>query len=228
MPSDIRPERLFAPLGPTYERAASLLSLGLERGWRHRLVERAAPRDGDLYLDVATGTGLVARALRERAPCRVVGLDLTPGMLAAADHLDGIRFVVGRAESLPFADGAFDGLTFTYLLRYVDDPAATLRELARVVRPGGRIAMLEFARPPWPLRLGWWLYTRVALPVLGRTVSRDWREVGAFLGGSIDRFYETYDFGALWRGAGIGDVATEQLGMGAAVVVTGNAPRRSR
>jgi ubiquinone/menaquinone biosynthesis methyltransferase len=223
MSSWTRPERLFAPLGPTYERAGSLLSLGLERGWRRRLIERAAPQQGDLYLDVATGTGLVARELRRRG-CRVIGLDLTPEMLASADRRDGIRFVQGRAERLPFPDATFDGLTFTYLLRYVDDPIATLRELARVVRPGGRIAMLEFARPTSPLlRVGWRLYTRVALPVMGGLISRDWRAVGAFLGPSIDRFYDRHDMGRIWHDAGLTNVTTEPLGPGAAVVMSAEA-----
>ncbi|MBI2774019.1 MAG: class I SAM-dependent methyltransferase [Chloroflexi bacterium] len=214
----MRPEALFAPLGRTYERAGALLSLGLERGWRRRLVEMAAPRDGELWLDVATGTGLVARALRDRARCRVVGIDITPGMLTASK---GIRNVVARGERLPFSDACFDGLTFTYLFRYVDDPVATLRELARVVRPGGRIAMLEFARPRGPLRLGWWLYTRIGLPLLGSLVSRDWRSVGAFLGPSIDRFYDRYDMARICGDAGITDVRVERLGMGSAVVASG-------
>ena len=224
MAPEVRPEALFAPLGPTYERAGALLSLGLERGWRRRLVERAAARESDVYLDVATGTGLVARALRERSGCRVVGLDLTPGMLGAADRIDGIRFVQGRAERLPFPDASFDGLTVTYLLRYVDDPVATMRELARVVRPGGRIAMLEFARPTsWPARAGWWLYTRTALPVLGSVVSRDWRAVGAFLGGSVDTFYDRHSMDAIWLAAGITEVTQERLGMGAALITSGRA-----
>ena len=83
-----------------------------------------------------------------------------------------IQLVRGEAESLPFADGEFDHLTFTYLLRYVDDPAATLRELARVVKPGGRIASLEFMLPPNPwLALSGALYTRAFMPVLGRLIS---------------------------------------------------------
>lgn len=221
----VTPEQLFAPLGPTYERAGDLLSLGLERGWRRRLVERASPREGDLYLDVATGTGLVARELRRSAGCRVVGVDITAAMLGSADRSDGIRFVQGRAERLPFPDARFDGLTFTYLLRYVDDPVSTLRELARVVRPGGRIAMLEFARPRSPvLRAGWWLYTRLALPILGASISRDWRAVGAFLGPSIDRFYDRNDMDEVWRQAGIDEVRTDRLGLGAAVVTSGVVP----
>lgn len=224
IPTDVRAEVLFEPLGPTYERASTLLSIGLEGGWRRRLVERAAPRASDRYLDVATGTGLVARALRARG-CRVVALDLTPAMLGSADRRDGVAFVLGRAERLPFPDGSFDGLTVTYLLRYVDDPVATVRELARVVRPGGRIAMLEFDRPrALPVRMGWWLYTRVGLPLVGSLVSSQWRDVGAFLGRSIDRFLDRYDMEGVWRCAGIDDVRTDRLSWGAAAVTWGHAP----
>ena len=101
----------------------------------------------------------------------------------------------GEAERLPFADGEFDALTFTYLLRYVDDPSQTMRELARVVKPGGRIASLEFAVPPSAIAHALWvLYTRVGLPALGRLVSRDWYEVGRFLGPSISGFYRRTRF----------------------------------
>lgn len=226
IPTDVRPEVLFPPLGPDYERASTLLSLGLEAGWRRRLVERAAPRRGDRYLDVATGTGLVARGLR-RSGCRVVGVDLVPNMIGAADRSDGIAFVLGRAETLPFPDATFDGLTVTYLLRYVDDPVGTMRELARVVRPGGRIAMLEFDRPgALPLRAGWWLYTRLGLPLVGSLVSSRWRDVGAFLGRSIDRFCDRYAMEDVWREAGITDVRSETLSLGAAAVTWGRAPDR--
>lgn len=226
IPPDVRPEDLFPPLGPDYERASTLLSLGLEEGWRRRLVERADPRASDLHLDVATGTGLVARALR-RSGCSVVGLDLVPHMLAAAPRSDGIRFVQGRAEKLPFRDATFDGLTFTYLLRYVDDPVETMRELARVVRPGGRVSMLEFGRPrALPLRFGWWVYTRLGLPLVGSLVSARWRAVGAFLGRSVDHFYQRYDMERIWHDAGLTDVRVDALGLGAAVVVSGQTPRR--
>lgn len=228
MTRDVDPEELFTPIAPTYERASALLSLGLEGGWRRRLVDVAEARADDLYLDVATGTGLVARELRRSAGCRVIGIDITAGMLASADRSDGIRFVQGRAERLPFPDATFDGLTFTYLLRYVDDPTATMRELARVVRPGGRIAMLEFFRPrSLPLRVGWWLFTRLALPVLGSLVSRDWRAIGRFLGRSIDRFYDRHSIESIWQGAGIEDVRTEELFLGSAVVAYGRAGPRS-
>src|SRR5216110_1369533 len=114
IPVAVRPDRLSPPLGRQYERSSTLLSLGTEVGWRRRLVERFDPREGGVYLDVATGTGMVARALRARAHCRIVGIDLVPGMLRYAQHTDGIRYVQARAEQLPFPDASFHGLTVTF------------------------------------------------------------------------------------------------------------------
>ena len=179
-------------------------------------------------LDVATGTGLVARALKRRYRCRVVGLDQSEDMLSRARPLVGSVYedvVRGEAERLPFEDGSFDALTFTYLLRYVDDPAATMRELARVVRPGGRVAMLEFFVPPRPvLYPAWWLYTRLGLPALGRLVSRDWFEVGRFLGPSIDGFWRRHPLPQvveMWRAAGIESVEVRKMSLGGGVVMWG-------
>src|SRR5438132_9824096 len=167
-PDDAR--RIFDGIGATYEKAAALLSFGQDARWRARLVQSVRAEPDDVVLDVATGTGLVARALRERYHCRVVGLDRSADMLsAAADDNGHMPLVRGRAERLPFPDRSFDHLTFTYLLRYVDNPAAVMRELARVVRPGGRIAALDFGVPPNPLlRALWRLYTRMGLPRLSR------------------------------------------------------------
>src|SRR2546423_8929888 len=189
MPSSDAP-RIFTGIGATYERAGALLSFGQDPRWRGALVAsiRAAP--DDVVLDVATGTGLVARELVARYGCHVVGLDQSADMLRAAAANDGhIPLVRGRAEDLPFPDASFDHLTFTYLLRYVDDPAATMRELARVVKPGGRIGMIEFALPSVPLRTAWWIWTRVGLRLGGLLFSKRWSDVGAFLGPSIERFY---------------------------------------
>ena len=147
-------QSLFAPLGPTYDRVARVLSLGQDPRWRRFLVSRVDAGPDQTILDVATGTGAVAIELVRRKGCDVVGLDQSREMLAVAKRrvarsglANRIRLVEGPAERLPFDDESFDGLTFTYLLRYVDDPAATLRELARVVRPGGTVAGLEFAVP---------------------------------------------------------------------------------
>jgi demethylmenaquinone methyltransferase/2-methoxy-6-polyprenyl-1,4-benzoquinol methylase len=216
---------LFAPLGGTYDRYARLLSLGQDPRWRRFLVSRV-PVEAARVLDVATGTGLVASALL-RAGREVVGIDQSPEMLAQARRRLGGRvdLVEGRAEALPFPDASFDALTFTYLLRYVDDPLATLRELARVVRPGGTLAMLEFGLPRGPWRALWELYVRVGLPLAGRAISPGWREVGRFLGPSIRGFHARYP-GArlleLWRDAGIADVRSRRLSVGGGLVVWGS------
>jgi demethylmenaquinone methyltransferase / 2-methoxy-6-polyprenyl-1,4-benzoquinol methylase len=222
---------LFAPLGPTYDRYASLLSFGQDPLWRRFLVSRVEASHADTVLDVATGTAAVAIELVRAHGCAVVGLDQSDEMLAAGRArvaragLDSrIRLVAGRAEELPFEDAAFGALTFTYLLRYVDDPAAVLRELARVVRPGGIVAGLEFAIPPRPWRLPWELYVQVGLPLLGGAVSPAWRDVGRFLGGSIRGFYAEYPLKrqpALWREAGVADVRLRRLSLGGGVVTWG-------
>jgi ubiquinone/menaquinone biosynthesis C-methylase UbiE len=182
-------------------------------------------KPGQLVLDVATGTGLVARALRERYACRVVGLDQSTDMLAAARDRNGLfaGLVRARAERLPFPDASFDHVTFTYLLRYVDDPAATLGELARVLRPGGRLATLEFGVPRGATYPLWWLYTRVGLPLAGWVVSARWRDVGAFLGPSIEAFYRRHPQERIeryWRDAGLTDLRVRRMSLGGGTVMS--------
>ena len=215
---------LFAPLGPTYDRVGTVLSFGQDPRWRRFLVARI-PADGGHVLDVATGTGLVAERLLA-AGHRVTGLDQSREMLALARKRfgDSVELVEASAEKLPFGDASFDHLTFTYLLRYVDDPAAVLRELARVVRPGGTIAMLEFGLPRGLWRPLWELYVRVGLPIGGRVVSKGWGEAGRFLGPSIRGFWERLPEPSLielWRAAGIRDVRTRRLSVGGGIVIWG-------
>jgi demethylmenaquinone methyltransferase/2-methoxy-6-polyprenyl-1,4-benzoquinol methylase len=215
---------LFAPLGPTYDRYSSLLSFGQDPRWRRFLVSRLDVDAEDTVLDVATGTGLVARELVRRFGCSVVGIDQSPEMLAVATERAGalpIELREARAEDLPFADGEFAALTFTYLLRYVDDPAATVRGLVRVVRPGGTIAMLEFGLPHGVWRPPWELWVRVGLPVAGRLISPGWHDVGGFLGPSIREFWRRHDPVALFRAAGVDDVRAQRLSLGGGVVVWG-------
>jgi demethylmenaquinone methyltransferase / 2-methoxy-6-polyprenyl-1,4-benzoquinol methylase len=217
---------LFAPLGPTYERYARVLSLGQDPRWRRFLVSRLEAGPRDRVLDVATGTGAVAQELLRQKGCTVVGVDQSSEMLAVArERLPAaVELVEASAESLPFEDASFDGLTFTYLLRYVDDPGATLRELARVVRPGGTIASLEFAVPSGIWRALWRTYVGAVLPVTGRIVSAGWHEVGSFLGGSIREFWRRYPLERqldLWREAGIENVQYRRLSLGGGIVIWG-------
>jgi demethylmenaquinone methyltransferase/2-methoxy-6-polyprenyl-1,4-benzoquinol methylase len=205
------------------------MSFGQDPRWRRALVAAIAPSAADRVLDVATGTGMVAARLRSSSGCTVVGIDQSPQMLAAAGRRFAgdahVQLLTGEAERLPFGDAEFDALTFTYLLRYVDDPAATMRELARVVKPGGRIASLEFGVPPAPMaRAPWRLYTRTGLPALGALVSRDWWRVGRFLGPSIERFYRTQPLERIvdyWQAAGIADVQVRRMSFGAGIVMAG-------
>lgn len=215
---------LFAPLGPTYDRVGATLSFGQDPRWRRFLVSRL-PTDGGHVLDVATGTGLVADALLARG-FRVTGLDQSAEMLALARKRfgDRVELVEASADELPLAGASFDHLTFTYLLRYVDDPAATMRELARVVRPGGTVAMLEFDVPRGVWRPLWDLWVGVGLPLAGRLISPGWHEVGRFLGPSIRSFHAAYPpaaLAAMWRNAGIADVRSHRLSLGGGVVMWG-------
>lgn len=232
-PSKEETLRLFAGLPRRYDLAGALLSFGQDPRWRRAMVRRVEARPGDRILDVATGTGMVAGALVKRYGCSVVGLDQSPEMLSGARaKLDAdprlasrVELVRGEAESLLFEDSEFDHLTFTYLLRYVEDPGATLRELARVVKPGGRIASLEFMLPPNPIaRALWRAYTRLCMPVLGRLISPDWQEVGRFLGPSISELYLRLPLDRqleLWREAGIERPQARVMSFGGGVVIWG-------
>jgi demethylmenaquinone methyltransferase/2-methoxy-6-polyprenyl-1,4-benzoquinol methylase len=137
-----------------------------------------------------------------------------------------VQLVAGRAEQTPFADDTFDALTFTYLLRYVDDPQATLNELARLVKPGGVIASLEFLLPKsrfW--RFWWWGYTRVMLPAGGwLTGGKAWFEVGRFLGPNISAHYRRYPVDwtiQAWRRAGFVDVGVRRMSLGGGLIMWG-------
>ncbi len=219
---------LFRGLPRRYDLLSSALSFGQDPRWRRALVGEVAAARGARVLDVATGTGMVAAELLARCgDCSVVGIDQSAEMLAGARARfagdSRVELVEGHAERLPFDDASFDALTFTYLLRYVDDPPATLRELARVVKPGGRVASLEFGVPPWPpARLAWRFYTAVGLPALGRLASREWAEVGRFLGPSIRGYYARHSLPSIvsyWRAAGLVDVSVRRMSLGGGVVM---------
>ena len=197
------------------------------------MVTHVADGSPSRILDVACGPAAVTCELANRTPASVIGLDLSVDMLAEgaanvarAGLADRVSMVLGRGEQLPFEDGSFDGLTFTYLLRYVADPAATIAELARVVRPGGPIASLEFAVPPNPgWQAAWWLYTRAVLPVAGLvTGGPAWFDVGRFLGPSISTHYRQYPIPwtlEAWERAGVGVVGHRSMSLGGGLVVWG-------
>jgi demethylmenaquinone methyltransferase / 2-methoxy-6-polyprenyl-1,4-benzoquinol methylase len=224
---------LFTPLPARYDRLAEILSFGQNGRWRRAMVDQVANEPAGTVLDVASGTAGVAIQLARRTRARVIGADLTEQMLrqgaanvTRAGLAGRIRLVAGRAEQLPFPDASFDALTFTYLLRYVDDPASTLAELARVVRPGGRVASLEFCVPQSPLwHAVWWLYTRLLLPAGGLlTGGREWLAVGRFLGPNISGHYRRYPVDwtvRAWEQAGFTDVGVRRMSLGGGLVMWG-------
>jgi demethylmenaquinone methyltransferase/2-methoxy-6-polyprenyl-1,4-benzoquinol methylase len=226
-------QRLFADLPRRYDRLAEWLSFGQNARWRAAMVDRIVAGSPRRVLDVASGTAGVALQLADRTSAHIVGVDLTLSMLrvgqrgvSQAHQTRRVQLVNGRAEALPFPDSSFDALTFTYLFRYVDDPRETLKELARVVRPGGVVASLEFMVPPSPFwRFWWWGYTRFVLPVAGLlTGGPEWYRVGRFLGPSISGLYRRYPVGwtvDAWEKAGFEEVGTRIMSLGGGLVMWG-------
>jgi demethylmenaquinone methyltransferase/2-methoxy-6-polyprenyl-1,4-benzoquinol methylase len=223
---------LFDGLPRHYDRLAEVLSFGQNARWRRAMVDRIVPSEPLRVLDVATGTAGVALQLAERTRADVVGADLTPAMLRVgrarvrASGSDArILLLAGNAEVLPFPDESFDALTFTYLLRYVHDPAATVRELARVLKPGAPMASLDFAVPTNPLwRFSWWCYTRMLLPLGGLLGGADWVRVGRFLGPNISGFYSRHPVSTIvgaWEDAGMADISTRPMSLGGGLVMWG-------
>lgn len=223
--------RLFDGAAEGYDRAAAWLSYGQYRRWHAFLVSRLPLRRGALVLDVATGTCAVALDLVRQYGCQVVGVDLAPRMLesgrervARAGLSERIRLVLANAEQLPFQSAAFDALTVTYLLRYVERPAEVVAEIARVVRPGGWMASLEFDQPRGAWYPFWKAHTRVVLPLAGRLISPGWCAVGDFLGSSIETFVRRYpmrEVASWWEAAGFRGVRWRRLSLGGAVVMWG-------
>jgi demethylmenaquinone methyltransferase/2-methoxy-6-polyprenyl-1,4-benzoquinol methylase len=215
-------KELFRPIAGNYERWAAILSFGQDGRWRRQMVRSLDGPRGSLTLDVAAGTGSVTRALLAKGH-RVVSLDQSPAMIGRIDSA-GVSRVLATAEHLPFADRSVDALTAGYLLRYVDDLPNALSELARVLRPGGTIAMLEFGRPEGLWGPLWWLYTRIGLPVAGSIIGGGWGEVGRFLGPSIDRFSAQNSIESLvrlWEEAGLEDVHWRRMSLGGGFVIWG-------
>jgi demethylmenaquinone methyltransferase/2-methoxy-6-polyprenyl-1,4-benzoquinol methylase len=226
-------QALFSGLPARYDQLAALLSLGQDGRWRREMIDHIVPSRPARVLDVATGPAGVALQLASRTDAAVVGADISDDMLRRGQRnvvdaglADRISLVLGKGEQLPFADASFDALTFTYLLRYVADPTSTIAELARVVRPGGCAASLEFAVPSNPFwHFWWWVYTRLVLPVAGGLLGgRAWFDVGRFLGPNITHHYRRCSVAATvdaWRAAGFIDVQLRTMSLGGGLVIWG-------
>jgi len=191
------------------------------------------PTTCGVVADIAAGTAGVSLALASRSASRVVGVDLSLPMLRegrtrvlSSGAAGRVELVCGRGERLPLHDASVDALTFTYLLRYVPDPAATLAELARVVKPGGVMASLEFCVPSGPVWFpSWFMYTRFLLPAFGFLGGGvPWWRVGRFLGPNISSHYQRYPVDwtvSAWRSAGFADVGYRRMSLGGGLVMWG-------
>jgi demethylmenaquinone methyltransferase/2-methoxy-6-polyprenyl-1,4-benzoquinol methylase len=226
---------LFAGIAGDYDRWAQLLSFGQDRRWHDLMIDAIAPAaagEDAVVADVATGTAAVAIALARRYPgCRVVGIDQSPEMLAggarrveAAGLRGRVELVEGQAERPPVEPGSVDALTHTYLLRYVDDPAATIAALAAAIRPGGMMASLEFGVPRGVAFPAWRVWTRAGLPLFGAPGGRAWVATGRFLGPSIERFWREHPIDEVlgwWAAAGMEQIRARRLSLGGGVIVWG-------
>ena len=186
------------------------------------MVDKLALTAGSFVLDVAAGTGSITR-LMESGHIEVVSIDQSEEMVRIAVQ-QGAVAVVATAERLPFRDDTFDGVTFGYLLRYVDDVSGCLKELVRVARSGGMMGMVEFGRPAGVWSVPWWVYTRAVLPVVGSVIGSGWWQVGRFLGPSIDSFADSYPpdrLAAEWTSAGMMDVHYQSMSLGGGLVMWG-------
>lgn len=169
-------QRMFDRIAPSYDRVNRLMTLGMDQRWRRALLAKLGIRDGDVVLDLATGTGDFARLVREMAVAQVVALDFSRGMLLSARQRParGIEFVRGDGLQLPLAAASIDVAVSGFALRNFTSIPPVLAELGRVVRPGGRIGILEVDRPRSRIvRAGHGLYFGQIVPMLGGLVSHD-------------------------------------------------------
>jgi demethylmenaquinone methyltransferase/2-methoxy-6-polyprenyl-1,4-benzoquinol methylase len=202
---------MFDRIAPVYDAMNRVFTVGLDGRWR-KLAAAAVVRPGDRVLDAACGTGDLAIAARD-AGGKVTGLDFSERMLERARRKSSqIDWVQGDALALPFEDGAFDAATIGFGIRNVDDLDAGLRELARVVRPGGRLAVLEITRPTGVLRPFFRLWFDVLIPFAGKALPGG--AAYSYLPASVRRFPGPDDLAAAFRRAGFADVSYRLLAGG--------------
>lgn len=224
---------MFDSIAPRYDLLNRVLSLGIDRRWRARVVARVRRQGPDAVLDVATGTGDLAIALGRALPAAAVaGVDLSPEMLRlgrekAAAAFPGREFPMseGDAERLPFGEARFDAVTCGFGVRNFEDRAQGLREMCRVLRPGGRLYVLEFSMPSRRNPFGrlYRFYFRRVLPAVGRFVSRDARAY-SYLPESVDEFPSGERFGRLLTEAGFVRPQWQRLTGGIATIYTAEKP----
>jgi demethylmenaquinone methyltransferase/2-methoxy-6-polyprenyl-1,4-benzoquinol methylase len=202
---------MFERLAPDYDRLNTLLTFGLDRGWRRAMVREAGIGPGDRVLDVGAGTGRsLAEVRRAVGPGGLaVGVDFTEAMLRRAS---GVR-VLADAMVLPFRDSVLDAVVSAFALRDVADQRRVLEEMARVVKPVGRVAILEIGRPAWrPARAGFDLWFRGAVPRVAALFGQG--EAHRFLVRSVDYLPDSDELIGMLRSVGFADIRQHELALG--------------
>ncbi len=225
--------RLFAGIPAEYDQLLWMLTLRQDVRWRRKAIRMADVASGAHILDLATGTGVFAFDWIDRVPgCRVTALDITAAMLvharrvlASRGAVDPVGFVGGRTESLPFPDRSFDVVSIGLALRNLSDLETSFREMARVLRPGGRFVSVDFTRPHNALfRRIYYLYLCRGLPAVGRLVSREWDTTFEYLWRSILRFRPVDEVVDALQDAGLVDIRARPLSGGIATLLSGTRP----
>jgi demethylmenaquinone methyltransferase/2-methoxy-6-polyprenyl-1,4-benzoquinol methylase len=214
-------EEMFDHIAPTYDFLNHLLSAGIDRRWRRLAVDSIAPIAPKMILDLATGTGDFAVESLRLKPARIIGFDISDLMMnvgrAKAQKLqatDILEFRKGDSENMPFEDNKFDAITVGFGVRNFEDLNKGLSEMYRVLRPGGRIAILEVARPKqFPMRQLYSIYFNYILPFVGRLFSSDVRAY-TYLPESVRAFPEGHDFTAILNKAGFSHIGYRPLTFG--------------
>jgi len=220
---------MFATIAGRYDLLNHLLSLNIDKKWRRLVVNRVRAKivaRESLILDVACGTGDLSLMLFEIDGARVVGTDFCRPMLSiAAEKVPaGVRLIEGDALSLPFKDATFDAVTIAFGLRNLAGVESGLKELRRILKPNGWVAVLEFSRPSNALlRPLFGLYFRKILPLLGGVISGS-RGAYSYLPASVSRFPDQQQLGSLMEQAGLDQVSFENLSGGIAALHLGRRP----
>lgn len=215
---------MFDRIAHRYDLVNTVLSGGIDGGWRRRAARATGIKRGDSALDVACGSGKLTAVLADIAgpKGRVVGLDFSPQMLEIArrDHPE-LEFLEGDALHLPFDDASVEASTIAFGLRNLSDPVRGLREMLRVVKPGGRAVVLEFVRPPKNLvGNAYRLYLRTLLPALGGAISGQ-PAAYKYLSDTVDSYRTSEELRAMAAAAGWKNVRFQPLAMGTVGVLGG-------
>ncbi len=219
---------MFNNISKRYDFLNHFLSLGIDKIWRRKSVALLREIKPQRILDIATGTGDFAIALLKLKPAEVVGMDISEGMLQVGREKmkrkgfdKVVRMELGDSENLPFEDNYFDALTVGFGVRNFENLEKGLSEMLRVVRPGGKIIILEFSKPKrFPVKQSFNFYSKYLIPFFGRKISKD-ASAYAYLPESVKAFPEGADFEAILRKLGYQSVSSQLVSGGIATIYSG-------